>query len=179
VTGYLLLFSDYSSSGNNISYTTLPTSPVSGEIVKNESTYLISRFKSQPSGTKSYADQVYTPVPYRKWKNLFRFHSWMPFYADIERIQDDPTSIKPGLTLMSQNNLSTLISSFGYEYSDQRHKIHSSIKWFGWYPVFESRIDYGNSIYVEKFRENVADPADIINGYEWTNTLSLPLSPQH
>ena len=102
----------------------------------------------------------------------------MPFYADIEKIQDDPTSITPGFTLMSQNNLSTLISSFGYEYSDQRHKFHAGIKWLGWYPVFESRIDYGNSIYVEKFRENVSDPADIINGYEWTNTLSLPLSFQ-
>ena len=178
LTGYLLLFSDYSSSGNNISYTTLPTGPVNAEIKKNESSYLINRFKSEPSGSESYSDQVYSPVPYRKWQNLFRFHSWMPFYADIEKIQDDPASITPGFTLMSQNNLSTLISSFGYEYSDQRHKLHSSIKWLGWYPVFESRIDYGNSIYVEKFRENVADPADIINGYEWTNTLSLPLSFQ-
>jgi hypothetical protein len=102
----------------------------------------------------------------------------MPFYADIEKIQNDPTSITPGFTLMSQNNLSTLISTFGYEYSDQRHKLHAGIKWLGWYPVFESRIDYGNSVYVEKFRENVSDPADILNGYEWTNTLSLPLSFQ-
>ena len=178
LSGYLLLFSDYSSSGNNISYTTLPTVFINAEIKNNESSYLINRFKPVPSGSKSYNDHIYTPVPYRKWQNLFRFHSWMPFYADIERIQDDPTSITPGFTLMSQNNLSTLISSFGYEYSNQRHKFHAGIKWLGWYPVFESRIDYGNSIYVEKFRENVSDPADIMNGYEWTNTLSLPLSFQ-
>ncbi len=178
ISGFLLLFSDYSSSGNNISYTSLPTVSVNAEIKNNESSYLINRFKSEPSGSKSYNDQIYNPVPYRKWQNLFRFHSWMPFYADIEKIQDDPTSIAPGFTLMSQNNLSTLISSFGYEYSDQRHKFHAGIKWLGWYPVFESRIDYGNSINVEKFRENVSDPADIINGYEWTNTLSLPLSFQ-
>jgi hypothetical protein len=178
LTGYLLLFSDYSASGNNISYTTLPTGPVNSEIKKNESSYLINRFKSEPSESKSYSDQVYSPVPYRKWQNLFRFHSWMPFYADIEKIQNDPASITPGFTLMSQNNLSTLISSFGYEYSDQRHKLHSSIKWFGWYPVIESRIDYGNSIIVEKFRETVEDPQTVSNGYEWTNTLSLPLSFQ-
>jgi hypothetical protein len=176
VTGYLLLFSDYTSSGNNISYTTLPTGMGKAEIKKNESSYLINRFKSESSVSKSYGDQVYTPVPYRKWQNLFRFHSWMPFYADIEKIQDDPTSVRPGFTLMSQNNLSTLISTFGYEYSDQRHKFHSSIKWLGWYPVFESVIDYGNSIYVEKFGQDVADPSDITNGYSWTNTIYLPLS---
>lgn len=178
LTGYLLLFSDYSSSGNNISYTTLPTVSVNPDIKNDKSSYLIDRFKPVPSGPQSVSDHIYTPVPYAKWRNLFRFHSWMPFYADIEKIQDDPTSIRPGFTIMSQNNLSTLISSFGYEYSDQRHKFHAGIKWLGWYPVYESRIDYGNSIYVEKFREDVSDPADIINGYEWTNTLSLPLSFQ-
>lgn len=178
LSGYLLLFSDYSSSGNNISYTTLPTVSVNTGIKNNESSYLINRFRSAPPGSNPYSDQVYNPVPYRKWPHLFRFHSWMPFYADIEKIQNDPTSITPGFTLMSQNNLSTMISSFGYEYSDKRHKFHAGIKWLGWYPVFESRIDYGNSIYIEKFRENVEDPSDILNGYEWTNSLSLPLSFQ-
>ena len=102
----------------------------------------------------------------------------MPFYADIEEVQDDPASINPGLTLMTQNNLSTLVSTFGYEYSENRHKLHSSIKWLGWYLVFETRIDFGNSPYIVKFREPVADPADITNGYEWTNSISLPLSFQ-
>jgi hypothetical protein len=116
------------------------------------------------------------PVPYRKWQHLFRFHSWMPFYADIEAIQDDPLSIKPGFTLMSQNSLSTLVSSFGYEYSDSRHKLHYGIKWLGWYLVFETRMDFGNSLNVEKFNNPVADPSGIANGYALTNTVSLPLS---
>jgi hypothetical protein len=176
LNGYLLLFSDYSSSGNNICYTTLPTCPLDVEINKNESSYLINRFKSSSIQSKGSTDQVYTPVPYRKWQHLFRFHSWMPFYADIETIQDDPLSIKPGFTLMTQNNLSTLISSFGYEYSDNRHKLHSSIKWLGWYLVFETRMDFGNSLNVEKPNDAVADPSDVTNGYELTNTVSLPLS---
>lgn len=176
--GYLLLFSDYSSSGNNICYATLPTGPVNEEIKKNESTFLINMYKSGRVMPEGHADEVYTPVPYRKWQHIFRFHSWMPFYADIETIQNDPASVSPGFTLLTQNNLSTLISSFGYEYSDKRHKLHSSIKWLGWYLVFETRMDYGNSLYIEKFRETVDDPADIVNGYEWTNTVSLPLSFQ-
>jgi len=28
---------------------------------------------------------------------FFRFHSWMPFYADIETIKSDPASIRPGV----------------------------------------------------------------------------------
>jgi hypothetical protein len=176
LNGSLLLFSDYSSSGNNICYTILPIYPVAEEPITSKSSYLINRFKSSPIQSKGNADQVYTPVPYRKWQHLFRFHSWMPFYVDIEAIQDDPLSIKPGFTLMTQNNLSTLVSSFGYEYSDRRHKLHSSIKWLGWYLVFETRMDFGNSLYVEKFNEAVADPSDITSGYELTNTISLPLS---
>ncbi len=73
----------------------------------------------------------------------------MPFYADIEEVKSDPASITPGFTLLSQNNLSTLVSSFGYEYSDNRHKLHTSIKWLGWYPVYESRMDFGDPVYVE------------------------------
>jgi hypothetical protein len=175
LNGYLLLFSDYSSSGNNISYTTLPSGPVNGEIKKNELSYLINRFKSAPPVSKSYSNPIYTPVTYKKWQHLFRFHSWMPFYVDIEEIQNDPTSISPGFTLMSQNNLSTLVSTFGYEYSEKRHKFHSSIKWFGWYPVLESGIDYGNSIYVEKFGQDVSNPSVVSDGYTWTNTVYLPL----
>jgi hypothetical protein len=176
--GYLLLFSDYSSTGNNICYTTLPTGSVNEELAKSKTSYLINRFKSDQNISKRVPDKVYTPVPYNKLKSLFRFHSWMPFYADIEEVQSDPASIKPGLTLMSQNNLSTLISTFGYEYSDNRHKLHTSIKWLGWYVVYETRFDFGNYPYVEKFTESVDDPADITNGLEWTNTLSLPLTFQ-
>jgi hypothetical protein len=120
--------------------------------------------------------ETYTPGPYRKWKNLFRFHSWMPFYADLENVRSDPASIKPGLTLMSQNNLSTLVSTFGYEYSDNRSKFHTKIDWLGWYLVFESRFDLGNQPSVIKFGETAGDPADIDNGIEWTNRVSLPLT---
>jgi len=176
LNGSLLLFSDYSSSGNNICYATLPTGPFEEEINKSESSYLINRVKSDPVRLNVNTGQVYTPVPYRKWQHLFRFHSWMPFYADIEAIQDDPSSIRPGFTLVTQNNLSTLVSSIGYEYSDRRHKLHTAIKWLGWYVVFETRIDFGNPLYIEKFKEDVADPDDITNGYELTNEISLPLS---
>jgi hypothetical protein len=176
LNGDLLMFSDYSSTGNNICYSKLSTSQVNGEIVKSESSYLINRFKPAPAQSKGADEQVYTPVPYSKWQHLFRFHSWMPFYVDIDAIQNDPLSVRPGFTLLSQNNLSSLISSFGYEYSDSRHKLHAGIKWLGWYIVFETRMDFGNSLTVEKLHETVADPVNISNGLTLTNTISLPLT---
>jgi len=81
--------------------------------------------------------------PYRKTAHLFNFHSWFPFYADIDEIQTDPTAISPGVTLMSQNHLSTLTSTLGYEYSDGDHLLHTGIKWSGWHPVIDAELTFG------------------------------------
>ncbi len=174
VRGYSLLFADYSSSGNNICHTTLPENVV---IKPAASSYLISRFKPVPDQPEVVSDQIYNPRPYRKWQHLFRFHSWMPFYADLEAVKSDPTAIRPGFTLATQNNLSTLISTIGYEYSDNRHMFHTGIKWAGWYLPLETRLDYGHKPAVEKLGppESVPDPDVIKAGYDLANTISLPL----
>ncbi len=83
------------------------------------------------------------PGPYRKIANLFNPHSWLPFYADLDEIRTDPATIRPGLTLMSQNHLSTLISTVGYEYSEGNHYLHSGITWKGWCPVIDAEIKWG------------------------------------
>jgi len=171
----LLIFSDYTSSGNNICCSTIPSSIQDALPVQNKSSYFADRIMQESAIPAISKEYEYTPERYRKWQHLFRFHSWMPFYADIEEIQDDPSSVRPGFTLMTQNNLSTLVSTFGYEYSDNRHKLHSRIKWMGWYPVFESSIDYGDYPYIEKFGVSVDNPPNLINGLKITNTVSLPL----
>lgn len=176
LNGNLMIFCDYTSSGNNICNYTLPA--LTGEVVPDQkkTSYLIDRVRTASGSDAISPETTYSPKPYRKWQHLFRFHSWMPFYADIEQIQDDPSSIRPGFTLMTQNNLSTLVSTFGYEYSDNRHKFHSGVKWMGWYLVFESRVDYGDYPYIEKFGAGVDNPPNLINGFKMTNTVSLPLT---
>ena len=176
LNGSLMLFADYTSSGNNISSIRIPEATATGPVVKSPDSYLINRFKAQKPPAEDASGNAYFPSPYRKWKNLFRFHSWMPFYADIDEIQDDLSAVAPGFTLMTQNNLSSLISTFGYEYTGQRHKFHSKISWMGWYPMFETGIEYGNPVYVEKFREDVADPEILSDGYSWTSKIYLPLT---
>jgi hypothetical protein len=99
----------------------------------------------------------------------------MPFYADIEQIQSDPLAISPGLTLMSQNILSTVISTAGYEYKDGRHLFHSGVTLKGWYPVFESELDYGYENLVSKTGNQVGDPVNVNPGFRITNSVSVPL----
>jgi hypothetical protein len=176
VDGNTLLFSDYTSYGNNVCRTSLDENHGYSTENTSDASFLINRIdiKQEPVVSKGLSD--YTPEPYRKWKHLFNFHSWMPFYADIEQVKTDPAAIRPGVTLMTQNQLSTLISSFGYEYSQQKSNvIHSKITWSGWYPVIESRFDYGEKPLVLKTGANVNNPSTLETGRRFVNTISLPL----
>jgi hypothetical protein len=176
LNGSRMLFCDYTSSGNNVCSIKLPATLYNQAPVQKNSSFLIDIVNAEPGVPAFNLAESYIPEPYRKWQHLFRFHSWMPFYADIEQIRDDPSSIRPGFTLMAQNDLSTLVSTLGYEYSDNRHKFHSRVKWMGWYLVFESRLDYGDYPYIEKFGADIYNPPNMMNGFKMTNTVSLPLT---
>ena len=173
--GNRIMFSDYSSSGNNLCFAEIPKEGQVKSAGSTPSFFMINEIKAPVRKDDSEPQKIYLPTKYRKWQHLFGFHSWMPFYADIEEIQADPTAIRPGLTIMSQNPLSTLISSFGYEYYNKLHKFHSQITWEGWYPVYEARIDYGDRPVINKPDNTTSDPLNINPGIYFTNTLSLPL----
>jgi len=173
-----LIFSDYSSSGNNICTAAIPLNLPERNIETDTSSFLVSRLdntEDKPAEVVNNENKDYKPVPYSKLHHLFRFHSWMPFYADIEEVTSDPGAIKPGLTLMTQNTLSTLTSTFGYKYSGKRHQFHSRVSWQGWYPVFDSEINYGGEPLIKKQPSTIADPAAVRQGLVYSNTLSLPL----
>ena len=174
VAGKTVYFSDYSSTGNNISKIKLAGIPAV-PVTESKKAFLINRFDTlKPRSADSLATG-YIPTPYRKWQHLFRFHSWMPFYADIQTTQVDPTAVRPGFTLLSQNNLSTVISTLGYEYSDKRHLFHSRVTWKGWIPVFESQLDWGARASILKLSNKVSDPLNIQPSIRFTNTVSIPL----
>jgi hypothetical protein len=171
-----IFFSDYSSLGNNICSITL--AEATGRVAEkvNSSSFLINRFDIKTQSSEYKPNTLYIPEPYRKWQHLFKFHSWMPFYADIEEVKADPASVRPGISILTQNQLSTLISSIGYEYSsEKKHVFHSRITWKGWYPVFESQLDYGDVSKIYKGREAVDNPSEILPGIRFLNTVSLPL----
>ena len=174
--GNKVLFGNYTALGNNVCSTTTYVTSQPIENKKETTSFLINRFDIKPPSETDTSSMLYTPKPYRKWQHLFRFHSWMPFYADIETIKSDPTSIRPGVTIMTQNTLSTLTSTIGYEYSaDKRNLIHSRVTWNGWYPVIQSSLDYGGLTEISKMGQDVANPSVINSGISFVNTISLPL----
>ncbi len=76
-------------------------------------------------------------------KNLFYFHSWAPAYYDPYQIMGGDFEVFPGLTLLSQNLTSTLISRFGYSYNET-HGGHAYLHWMGWYPIITFGADVGH-----------------------------------
>jgi hypothetical protein len=161
ISGNEILFSEYSTGGFNIASADRIASagPVTGSM-KN----IIPVVAPLPSlaGDEPLPETIsYEAKPYSKAGHLLNFHSWFPFYTDIDELRSDPTAIRPGVTLLSQNHLSTLISTIGYEYSDGSHYLHSGIKWKGWYPVIEADLTYGGKQIVTKDSSTTQDPADI------------------
>jgi hypothetical protein len=176
VKGDNIYFSDYTSKGNTVCTARLLEVKDTLPRTLNPSSFLINRINIKQPASEIPPGKDYTPIPYRKWQHLFRFHSWMPFYADLEEVKSDPASIRPGITVMTQNNLSSLISTIGYEYSAEKNNVfHTRLTWKGWYPVLETQLDYGDDPKIYKTGESVGDPSDIQSGIRFTNTLSVPL----
>ncbi len=174
--GKNIIFSDYSFSGHNLCYTEINPEANTISPEKLKSAFLINGINAPVIQTNDQENEKeYIPTRYKKWQHLFSFHSWMPFYADIEEIKSDPLTVRPGFTLFSQNQLSTLTTSVGYEYSDKLHKFHSKIKWEGWYPVYETGFNYGHNPGVFKTETGNPDPSAVSPGINFTNTLLLPL----
>jgi hypothetical protein len=176
LNGENLIFSDYTVSGNNIAVAAINLHDDTETKNISSSSFLINSLNIKKDASVTAAENNYTPEPYRKWQHPFRFHSWMPFYADLDVITSDPASIRPGLMFLSQNNLSTLISTLGYEYSKEKnHVIHSKVTWKGLFPVIESQLDYGDDPKIYKLDSSVGDPSEIKPGLRFSNTVSFPM----
>ncbi len=77
---------------------------------------------------------------YRKGAHLFSLHSWAPVFVDI-----GGETVRPGVSVMSQNLLSTLFVSAGYDYNVQEEAgmFRTDLTWKGWFPVFKATISKG------------------------------------
>lgn len=92
---------------------------------------------------KSNADtsQVYESKPYKKGNHLFNFHSWAPAYINYMSGERGA-----GISVMSQNDLSTATTVAGYKYdlAENTGKMTLDFSWQGWYPVIDLKTSYGN-----------------------------------
>ena len=142
-----ILYADYAPEGYNIYEQNLDpdhfepisiSGPLSDSMVESMQEGESQLFYSQHVPRKNYDISSYGRL-----KNLFHFHSWAPLYVDYELNQTTVSNVTPGITLFSQNLLSTTLTTLGYSYRSGTHALHTNIIYRGWYPVFKISSHYG------------------------------------
>ena len=121
-----------------------------------------------------YTSQV-TAKKYKPAFRLFNFHSWAPFYFDYNDPDIDHPSVSPGLTLLSQNLLSTAVTSLGYEYREKDHYFHTSFTYKGLLPVFDLSYRFGGLPLIVPYRD-VSQPARVQTASNFSLYTYIPLS---
>lgn len=120
-------------------------------------------------------DTVYPTKKYSKAGHLFNIHSWMPLAVDV-----DNYTINPGISLMSQNVLSTTVATLDYSYdvNEQTNHIKFGLDYYGWYPVLSFTAAYGG-----RKSSFISDEGELVN-LKWRETdlslrVSVPLNLTH
>ncbi len=121
--------------------------------------------------------EIYKPVYYSRLAHMFNFHSWYPFYIDLDYDDIDlselPVSL--GLTILSQNNLSTAFSSIGYSYENGYHYLYPKFTYSGFYPVIELSAALGGPSTYLKLYQNIDAPEDMSFKKSYFVKTYLPL----
>lgn len=122
---------------------------------------------SNKAGTNTQKDSFalisYDSLKYSRLAHSFYIHSWAPFYLDPQDFISMNPEISPGLTILSQNKLSTITSSISYYYKDHTHYIKPLLSIERFHPVFElnalfaNRPSYSNSYDSLPFPNNASN----------------------
>lgn len=154
--GSRLLFSDYYSKGHRVvSVPIAKLTPTPADLNNPYRFELAETLAGQEKfnlDTAKIQDIPFESKPYRKSLNLFRFHSWAPFYydaMDVAGMQGDDftTMVKPGATVLSQDALNTLIMQAGWYYEDREHHGKVALTYMGLFPVIDLAVDYGGKTF--------------------------------
>jgi hypothetical protein len=140
--GKEIIYSDYTAAGYKLvkaCIDSLPKQPLLD--VPNTSIKLYETVTGETKPLDFYEGKQtkYSSQAYLKFLHLFNFHSWGPLSIDA-----DNTSIKPGLEIVSQDLLGTLVTSAGYDhkwnYANQQ--FYAKVSYRGWYPQFDFSVRY-------------------------------------
>lgn len=130
-----LTFSDYTLNGYKIR--SLPASELSWEEVEsfwNAGEIPFVEIPFQNVGNTYSADEI-NPRPYKGFTHLINIHSYGPV-----SVSPDEGTVKPGLTLMSQNLLNTHTFRGGYEYEFDKNggRVFAEAEYAGFIPVIRA-----------------------------------------
>lgn len=172
-----MIYSNYTARGYQVYQKGLSEkvgTPVDINNIKNTNSFLQREFPDK----KEVVSREYSIKRYRKWKNVFNFHSWAPFYADYNISRQSISKVAPGVLLLSQNDLSTALSTFGYSYESGQHQLHSQFHYSGWYPKFSIKTNYGGDPEIFKPSSVNRFPQGLNSYYDVQLDVSVPLSLQ-
>ncbi|MCK4661396.1 MAG: hypothetical protein KAT68_00915 [Bacteroidales bacterium] len=172
-----LIFSDYSSSGYNVSKIELDkTKWIPLVHVKDNSLKIyedIARQENIIIESKNIPSVKYHSKKYVRFDNLINTHSWAP--VSISYIN---STIQPGITVMSQNELGTVVASAGFGFTPYQieNMYFLDVTYMGFFPVLYTRFEYiGRYDYLlnpdryifwdeTNFKFGVSLPLNITNG---------------
>ncbi|MDR1021960.1 MAG: hypothetical protein LBL94_01605 [Prevotellaceae bacterium] len=183
-----LIFTDYTSNGYRIA--SLPSDSLLWKKTAFNAPFkhLLAEAITQQEQFRVDTATLDTAPPkvekYGKAAHLFRFHSWIPMaYSPSEAISGNFSNVAVGITLLSQNNLSTAVTSLGYKYNRGFSTVNASIAYYGWYPVVElsgsygtrytTYADIGNVISISSRGNSIATSRQLYG--EINATVSVPL----
>ncbi len=150
--GNYLFYSNYTADGFKVVKMALKsTKTIISNVTQSFRYPLADQLSFQEKGKPEFSTSDTTSrqaTSYSKFTHLFDFHSWAPVHIDFEKEE-----FRPGVTLMSQNKLSTAITQLGYDYStiNKTGKWVAKFDYTGLFPVFKLNTDYGreNSYYYQ------------------------------
>jgi hypothetical protein len=161
--GNFLIYADYDSKGHHLVQIDLSRTPgdtITGPVKASER--IFQPLMAQETGKVVFPDSLpdYPIKKYRSFLHLFNPHSWGPISINAER-----QSVNPGFTLMSQNKLSTLIGTAGYEYriTKKEGDWFANLSYRQWYPILDFKISYG-------FRSDTIHSGGGVQEYSWAET---------
>ncbi len=170
----ILYYSEYTTDGFNL-VKMKPEKSEEFNPLTDSINYLIERFDKPKTNIDTSIVTDYRIQPYRKMHHLFNLHSWSPFYFDYIDLDFEDPPVFPGITLLSQNVLSTAITTAGYGYKNKHHFFSASFIYRGWYPVFKTSVNTGGVPYVNRASEN-APPETGIKRITFNEEIFLPLN---
>ena len=140
--GKKIIYSDYSANGFrlvNIEIDSMPALLL--DKVENKSAKIYKSLLKDATVLNFY-ESLPTRYPvrsYSKFLHLLNFHSWGPLSIDANN-----NTIKPGVQFSSQNALSTMIVSAGYDYGFTIHNqnFYTKVSYTGLFPIFDFQFNY-------------------------------------
>ncbi|WMJ74426.1 hypothetical protein RCC89_14810 [Cytophagaceae bacterium ABcell3] len=149
--GSEILFADYTADGYNVvrlhrdHFLEIPLdSVVNHSLALHE--HIMSEESHYLTDSIEVSDTDHETKRYSKLRNLLNIHSWGPISYDFSSDRVDA-----GLSLLSQNLLSTTVVNAGYRYNlfEQQGGLYSTVSYLGWYPVLNANVSRTNRFLVD------------------------------